>query len=110
MTRAETVRRDGATSTGDLSMREPSSLPARRTSSFAAVPAHLYTPSMHTPVASFFTRGPQSGPAKQTPPVLSFKRALLAHGYRVAFLHAVIAVLVNHIRRTFTPWLGAFLF
>lgn len=38
------------------------------------------------------------------------KDALLADGYRVAFLQAVVAILINHIRRTLVPWLGAFMF
>lgn len=38
------------------------------------------------------------------------KDALLVDGYRVAFLQAVVAILINHIRRTLVPWLGAFMF
>jgi hypothetical protein len=38
------------------------------------------------------------------------KSALLVDGYRVALLQAVIAILIHHIRRTLTPWLGAFIF
>lgn len=38
------------------------------------------------------------------------KTALLANGYRVALLQGVIAILINHIRRTLIPWLGTFMF
>lgn len=38
------------------------------------------------------------------------KAALLADGYRVALLQAVVAILINHTRRILVPWLGAFTF
>jgi len=38
------------------------------------------------------------------------KAGFLADGYRVALLQAIISILINHIRRTFVPWLGSYWF
>ncbi|OIW25762.1 hypothetical protein CONLIGDRAFT_504037 [Coniochaeta ligniaria NRRL 30616] len=116
-------------------------LSRQRTSSFIAIPAHLYTPSSNpfrnihflipNPAASFLhervtalatwpsysnilksidvfnAQLSSKGTHDTRKPV---KAALLAEGYRVTLLHALIAILINHIRRILVPWLGAFTF
>ncbi|KAB5528083.1 hypothetical protein GE09DRAFT_1064771 [Coniochaeta sp. 2T2.1] len=95
------------------------------TSSFAAIPAHLYTPSTNlfrhlrhvvpksattlfgSAMASGTTSATKTG--KQDNRSL-LKAALLADGLPVGFLQAVIAILFNHIRRMLVPSAGAFMF
>ncbi|KAB5585258.1 hypothetical protein GE09DRAFT_19814 [Coniochaeta sp. 2T2.1] len=96
------------------------------TSSFAAIPAHLYTPfnnffrhlrhvvpkSVTTLFGSAMASGTTSAPPKtdNRDNRSLLKAAFLADGYRVAFLQAVIAILINHIRRMLVPSTGAFMF
>lgn len=85
-------------------------------SSSASIPPFVFTPSLDPfrhirhliPMSATGLISSQSRVIQDnwTP----LKAALLADGHRVALLHAIIAILINHIRHMFVPWLGTFMF
>ena len=110
-------------------------LPSRRTSSFADLPPQLQgatnplwylslavpsflrrnkpstSPSLlkghHIPklVSTFNSDPPPTNPAAAWP---ELKKALLSSGYRIALAYLIAAILLNHLRHTFAPWLAAY--
>ncbi|KAK4447423.1 hypothetical protein QBC34DRAFT_409991 [Podospora aff. communis PSN243] len=59
-----------------------------------------YSPKSHLNIAL-----PNHNPLSAWPPL---KTALLASGYRTTLLYITAAILLNHTRHTFTPWLASY--
>ncbi|KAK4222808.1 hypothetical protein QBC38DRAFT_488997 [Podospora fimiseda] len=59
--------------------------------------------------ASFYNKPlpsiePTNNPAKTSPSILN--QSLLSSGYRITLFYSLSAIILNHIRTIFTPWLG----